>query len=137
MRSPGSQGDQPAAPSSRPRCSLVSAARRGPGAPGEPRRWPRSCPSSMAGPCRRPRGRYFPETLFEYIDGAAESYLSYDFRELLVADLQKKGLGGDPDAGDLRHGDAAQRLRHLRGRALPGERRRSASASSTTSKTRP
>lgn len=34
---------------------------------------------------------YFPETLFEYIDGAAESYLSYDFRELVVADLQKKG----------------------------------------------
>lgn len=34
---------------------------------------------------------YFPESLFEYIDGAAESYLSYDFRELLVVDLQKKG----------------------------------------------
>lgn len=34
---------------------------------------------------------YFPETLFEYINGAAESYLSYDFRELVVADLQKKG----------------------------------------------
>ncbi|MDH7511783.1 MAG: hypothetical protein QHH14_02425 [Clostridiales bacterium] len=29
--------------------------------------------------------RYFPDTLFEYIDGAAESYLSYDFRELMVA----------------------------------------------------
>ena len=37
-----------------------------------------------------PRG-FFPESLFEYIDGAAESYLSYDFRELLVVDLEKKG----------------------------------------------
>jgi len=36
---------------------------------------------------------YFPDNLFEYIDGAAESYLSYDFRELLVADLEKKGAG--------------------------------------------
>lgn len=34
---------------------------------------------------------YFPDNLFEYIDGAAESYLSYDFRELLVVDLEKKG----------------------------------------------
>ena len=34
---------------------------------------------------------YFPESLFEYIDGAAESYLSYDFRELLVVDIEKKG----------------------------------------------
>ena len=34
---------------------------------------------------------YFPDNLFEYIDGAAESYLSYDFHELLVADLEKKG----------------------------------------------
>lgn len=29
--------------------------------------------------------RYFPDTLFEYINGAAESYLSYDFKELMVA----------------------------------------------------
>lgn len=36
---------------------------------------------------------YFPESLFEYIDGAAESYLSYDFRELIVADLERKGTG--------------------------------------------
>ncbi len=28
---------------------------------------------------------YFPDTLFEYINGAAEAYLSYDFKELLVA----------------------------------------------------
>jgi hypothetical protein len=30
-----------------------------------------------------------PETLFEYIDGAAEVYLSYDFKELLVAQFQE------------------------------------------------
>ncbi len=36
---------------------------------------------------------YFPDNLFEYIDGAAESYLGYDFRELIVADLEKKGAG--------------------------------------------
>jgi hypothetical protein len=34
---------------------------------------------------------FYPDDLFEYIDGAAESYLSYDFRELLVADLIRKG----------------------------------------------
>jgi hypothetical protein len=34
---------------------------------------------------------FFPESLFEYINGAAESYLSYDFRELLVVDLEKQG----------------------------------------------
>jgi hypothetical protein len=34
---------------------------------------------------------YFPDDLFEYINGAAESYLSYDFRELIVADFEKKG----------------------------------------------
>ncbi|HOW85284.1 MAG TPA: hypothetical protein P5119_08440 [Candidatus Aminicenantes bacterium] len=34
---------------------------------------------------------YFPDNLFEYINGAAESYLSYDFRELLVVDFEKKG----------------------------------------------
>ncbi|MGQ9673954.1 MAG: DUF6599 family protein [Candidatus Aminicenantales bacterium] len=33
---------------------------------------------------------YQPENLFEYIDGAAESYLSYDFQELLVAQYQRK-----------------------------------------------
>jgi hypothetical protein len=41
-------------------------------------------------PTEAPRS-YFPDNLFEYIDGAAESYLGYDFRELLVADLEKKG----------------------------------------------
>ena len=34
---------------------------------------------------------YFPENLFEYINGAAEIYLSYDFQELIVAQYQKKG----------------------------------------------
>jgi len=34
---------------------------------------------------------YLPDNLFEYIDGAAESYLGYDFRELLVADLERTG----------------------------------------------
>lgn len=39
-------------------------------------------------PSEAPRS-YFPDDLFEYINGAAESYLSYDFRELIVADLEK------------------------------------------------
>jgi hypothetical protein len=34
---------------------------------------------------------FLPENLFEYIDGAAESYLAYDFRELVVAQFEKKG----------------------------------------------
>ncbi len=34
---------------------------------------------------------FFPDTLFEYIDGAAESYLSYDFKELLVVQLGRTG----------------------------------------------
>lgn len=34
---------------------------------------------------------FFPENLYEYIDGAAESYLSYDFKELLVVQLKKEG----------------------------------------------
>jgi hypothetical protein len=32
---------------------------------------------------------YYPETLFEYIDGAAEIYLAYDFRQLIVAQYKK------------------------------------------------
>ncbi len=35
------------------------------------------------------RQSFFADTLYEYIDGAAESYLSYDFRELLVVQLKK------------------------------------------------
>ena len=34
---------------------------------------------------------FFPETLFERINGAAESYLAYDFKELLGADFELKG----------------------------------------------
>ena len=33
---------------------------------------------------------YFPETLFEYINGAAEAYLSYNFEELIVAEYRDK-----------------------------------------------
>lgn len=36
---------------------------------------------------------YFPESLFEYIDGAAENYLSYDFQELVVAQYKNKESG--------------------------------------------
>ncbi len=35
------------------------------------------------------RQSFFPDNLYEYIDGAAESYLSYDFRELLVVQLKQ------------------------------------------------
>ncbi|MCR4396743.1 MAG: hypothetical protein NUW07_08445 [Candidatus Saccharicenans sp.] len=34
---------------------------------------------------------FSPGTLFEYIDGASEAYLSYDFQELVVAQYQKNG----------------------------------------------
>lgn len=34
---------------------------------------------------------FSPGSLFEYIDGAAENYLSYGFRELLVGDFKKQG----------------------------------------------
>lgn len=33
---------------------------------------------------------YLPGTLFEYIDGAAENYLSYGFRELIVGNYKKE-----------------------------------------------
>jgi len=36
---------------------------------------------------------FFPEDLYEYIDGAAESYLGYDFKELVVVQFQKPGTG--------------------------------------------
>lgn len=32
---------------------------------------------------------YFPETLYEYINGAAEIYLAYDFKELIVGQYEK------------------------------------------------
>jgi len=31
---------------------------------------------------------YHPENLFEYINGAAESYISYGFKELIVAEYK-------------------------------------------------
>jgi hypothetical protein len=34
---------------------------------------------------------YMPDNLFEYINGAAEIYLSYDFQELIVAQYKKEG----------------------------------------------
>jgi hypothetical protein len=34
---------------------------------------------------------YLPETLFEYIDGAAESYLGYDFQRLVVGQYTRDG----------------------------------------------
>ncbi len=34
---------------------------------------------------------YNPDTLFEYIDGAAEAYLGYDFQQLLVSNYDKEG----------------------------------------------
>jgi hypothetical protein len=33
---------------------------------------------------------FLPATLFEYIDGAAEAYLSYDFKELVVAQYKEE-----------------------------------------------
>lgn len=33
---------------------------------------------------------YHPENLFEYINGAAESYISYEFKELVVAEYKKQ-----------------------------------------------
>lgn len=34
---------------------------------------------------------FFPDTLYEYIDGAAESYIGYDFKELAVVEFAKAG----------------------------------------------
>ncbi len=39
------------------------------------------------------RQTYLPDSLFEYINGAAESYLSFDFVELLVVQLEREGSG--------------------------------------------
>ncbi len=38
-----------------------------------------------------PSRTYQPDSLFEYIDGAAESFLGYDFRELVVSQLSPEG----------------------------------------------
>jgi hypothetical protein len=39
------------------------------------------------------RQTYVPDSLFEYINGAAESYLSFDFDELLVVQLEREESG--------------------------------------------
>jgi len=44
------------------------------------------------GAVEKPRS-FFPEDLFEYINGAAESYLAYDFKEVLVAEFARTGSG--------------------------------------------
>lgn len=36
---------------------------------------------------------FFPDTLYEYINGAAESYIGYDFRELAVGEFKRSGSG--------------------------------------------
>lgn len=41
-----------------------------------------------------PPQSYSPGTLFEYINGAAESYLSYDFRELIVGQYKREHREG-------------------------------------------
>jgi hypothetical protein len=41
-------------------------------------------------PTEKPRS-FFPDTLYEYIDGAAESYIGYDFKELAVAEFARTG----------------------------------------------
>ena len=55
-----------------------------------------------------PPDSYFPETLFEYINGAAEIYLSYDFKELIVAEYKKSDAPESVaveiyDMGDLKN----------------------------------
>ena len=76
---------------------------------------------------------YFPETLFEYINGAAESYLSYDFRELVVADLQKKGTEATLTAEIYDMADPVNAFGIFGAERYP-EKPRSGSASSTTSR---
>lgn len=43
---------------------------------------------------------YYPENLFEYINGAAEIYLSYGFKELIVAEY-KKSNSSDTVAAEI------------------------------------
>jgi len=42
-------------------------------------------------PAERPQ-QYLPDSLFQYIDGAAESYLGYNFQELVVAQYKSKSV---------------------------------------------
>ena len=61
-----------------------------PGAPGEPELAALVPRLEGWSPTEAVRS-FFPDDLFEYINGAAESYLSYDFRELAVADFGRTG----------------------------------------------
>jgi len=62
--------------------------------------WFQAAPQGPSGLLPKPAGwtmsdapqKFLPETLFEYIDGGAESYLSYEFKELALG--QYKGPGG-------------------------------------------
>ena len=60
--------------------------------------------SSRAG--RRPRrsAAFRRETLFEYIDGAAEAYIGYDFRELAGRRVRPDRNENDGHGRNLRHG---------------------------------
>ena len=49
-------------------------------------------PASDVWRASEPPRQFLPETLFEYINGAAESYISYDFQELIVAQYEKKDV---------------------------------------------
>jgi len=58
-----------------------------------------SVPADLAALLPKPAGwtmteevqRFLPSSLFEYIDGAAESYIVYDFRELVVGQYKVQG----------------------------------------------
>jgi len=49
----------------------------------------RLLPSIEAWKTAEPTRTFLPDTLYEYIDGAAESYLSYDFKQLAVGQFKK------------------------------------------------
>jgi len=67
--------------------SLAAAAASGQTAPPPPLK-SLLPPSAEWKAAEAPRS-YDPASLFEYIDGAAEAYIGYDFKELLVADFQQ------------------------------------------------
>ncbi len=54
----------------------------------------RLVPAPSGWQATEPTRFFLPESLFEYIDGAAESFLGYDFRELAVAQLARQGSAG-------------------------------------------
>jgi hypothetical protein len=51
---------------------------------------------------------YLPANLFEYINGAAEIYLSYDFEELIVGQYRKKGAEANVSVEIYDMGDSIQ-----------------------------